>query len=231
MGEIIKYMFYCLALFISAAFGNNPEGLTWITGLIGFGTLVLVILLAALLFYCILLINYYFFMDRPTSVKVDKAAIKKKSMAVLFITLTILTVSLISFDRTRLYGFMLFGFIFVVSGIFVIVVRILFDLSDKAIVSGTLIQLEHIVDGEGYSSYRPHYQYEYQNCKYILVSQFTAFWYKKTEHIGDVISIVINAKNPKNARLNKPIYTLLEYLVGIMLIGSGIIIVLYGINI
>lgn len=64
MWEIIKYMFYCLSLFISAAFGNNPDGLTWVTGLIGFGTLVLIILLAALLFYCILLINYYFFTDR-----------------------------------------------------------------------------------------------------------------------------------------------------------------------
>ncbi|HAX03199.1 MAG: hypothetical protein A2Y45_07180 [Tenericutes bacterium GWC2_34_14] len=64
MWEIIKYMFYCLSLFISVAFGNNPDGLTWVTGLIGFGTLVLIILLAALLFYCILLINYYFFTDR-----------------------------------------------------------------------------------------------------------------------------------------------------------------------
>ncbi|MDY0237218.1 MAG: hypothetical protein RBR71_14430, partial [Gudongella sp.] len=207
MWEIIKYMFYCLALFISATFGNNPEGLTWVNGLIGFGTLLLVILLAALLFYCILLINYFFFMDRPTSVKVDKAVTEKRSIGVLFIVVTMITVILISFDQTRLYGFILFGFIFVISGLFVILLRILFDSSDKAIVSGTLVQLEHIVDGEGYSSYRPHYQYEYQNCKYILISQFTAFWYKKTKRIGDVISIVINAKNPKNARLNKPIYT------------------------
>lgn len=53
---------------------------------------------------------------------------------------------------------------------------------------------------------------------------------KKTEHIGDVISIVINAKKPKNARLNKPIYTFLEYLVGIILIGAGILITMYGIS-
>lgn len=58
--EIIKYMFYCLSLFISAAFGNNPDGLRWETGLIGFGTLVLTILLTALLFYCIIVINYYY---------------------------------------------------------------------------------------------------------------------------------------------------------------------------
>ncbi len=230
MWEIIKYMFYCLALFISAAFGNNPEGLTWVTGFIGFGTLVLVILLAALLFYIILIIIYYFFVDRQTNAKEKKTTTKKKYIGLLFITVTMLTVSLISFDQTRLYGFMLFGFIFVVSGIYVIVLRILFDSSDKAIVSGTLIQLEHIVDGESYSSFRPHYQYEYQNCKYILVSQFTAFWYKKTKHIGDVISIVINAKNPKNARINKPIYTLLEYLVGTMLIGAGLMITMYGIS-
>jgi hypothetical protein len=78
MWEIIKYMFYCLSLFISAAFGNNPDGLTWVTGLIGFGTLVLIILLAALLFYCIMLINYYFFMDRSANLKDDKIMNKKQ---------------------------------------------------------------------------------------------------------------------------------------------------------
>lgn len=230
MWEIIKYMFYCLALFISAAFGNNPEGLTWVTGFIGFGTLVLVILLTALLFYIILIFIYYFFMDRQTNTNEEKTTTKKKSIGLLFITVTMLTFSLISFNQTRIYGFMLFGFIFVISGIIVIVVRILFDSTDKAIVSGTLIQLEHIVDEEGYRSYRPHYQYEYQNCGYIFISQFTAFWYKKTKQIGDVISLAINAKNPKNARINKPIYTFLEYLVGIMLTGAGILITMYGIS-
>jgi hypothetical protein len=52
MWEVIQYIFYCLSLFISSAFWNNPSGLTWITGLIGFGTLVLNILLAVLLLYC-----------------------------------------------------------------------------------------------------------------------------------------------------------------------------------
>jgi len=228
--EIIKYMFYCLSLVISTAFGNNPDGLTWETGLIGFGTLVLIILIAALLFYCILLVNYYFFANRPASIKDDKSTTSKKSIGILFVTATMIIVILFSFNQTKIYGFMLFGVIFVVSGVYVILLRIFFDLSNKVIVLGTLVQLKHIVDGEGYSSYRPHYQYEYQNCKYILKSQFTAFWYKRTMQIGDVTSIAINAKNPKNARINKLIYTFQEYLVGIILIGAGIFIALYGPN-
>lgn len=155
---------------------------------------------------------------------------KKKLIGIIFSIVALLWIILISFDQTRVYGFILFGSLFVISGIFVVILRVLFDLSDKTIVSGMLVQLEHVVDEEGYSSYRPHYRYVYQNNSYTLISQFTAFWYKKTKRIGDVISITINVKNPKNARINKPIYTMLEYLTGIILIAAGMLIALYGIN-
>lgn len=35
MWDLIKYCIYCLGIIISAAFGYNPEGLTWKTGVIG----------------------------------------------------------------------------------------------------------------------------------------------------------------------------------------------------
>lgn len=228
--ETIKYMLYCLSLFISAAFGNNPDGLTWVTGLIGFGTLVLIILLTALLLYCFLWVAHFFLKERPVNAKVKKMPIKKKFVGISFIILGLFWIILISFEQTRIYGFILFGTPFVVSGILVLTFRMLFDLSDKVIVSGTLVQLEHIVDSEGYSSYRPHYQYAYQNNNYILISQFSAFWYKKTKSLGEVTSIALNVKNPQNARINKPIYTFLEYLAGIVLIIAGLFFVIYGIS-
>lgn len=54
MWDIIKYMFYCLSMLVSASIGSNPDGMTWEIGLIGFGTLILIILLVALLFYVVL---------------------------------------------------------------------------------------------------------------------------------------------------------------------------------
>lgn len=64
MWNIIKYMFYCLGILISAAFGYNPENLTWKTGLIGVGTLILLLLITALLFYLVLVLINHFSVDK-----------------------------------------------------------------------------------------------------------------------------------------------------------------------
>lgn len=153
---------------------------------------------------------------------------KNKLIGIAFTTLTLLLIILFSIDNTRLYGFLLFGFVFVVSGMFVCINRLWFDLSEKVIVLGTLVKLEYVVDGEGYSSYRLHYQYTYQDICYIFKSQFTSFWYKKTKKVGEVISIAVSMKKPNNARIYKPIYTALEYLTGFILIIGGLFFALCG---
>jgi hypothetical protein len=51
MWGLIKYMFKCLAMSVSASFGNNPEGMTWTIAFVGIGTLILLILLALGLIY------------------------------------------------------------------------------------------------------------------------------------------------------------------------------------
>ena len=43
MWDAIKYCIYCLGIIISSAFGYNPEGLTWKTGVIGVVTCIVVL--------------------------------------------------------------------------------------------------------------------------------------------------------------------------------------------
>ena len=46
MWDFIKYCLYCMCMTISAAFGSNPDGLNWETGITGvFTSLVLLCLL------------------------------------------------------------------------------------------------------------------------------------------------------------------------------------------
>ena len=47
MWEFIKYCFYCMGITISAAFGHNPNGLTWKSGIVGI--LTAIVLLAVIL--------------------------------------------------------------------------------------------------------------------------------------------------------------------------------------
>ena len=56
MWEFIKYCFYCLGIVISGAFGNNPEGMSIKTGIIGSVTLFVLLGLALLILYLISLI-------------------------------------------------------------------------------------------------------------------------------------------------------------------------------
>lgn len=46
MFKFIKYCLLCMCLTISAAFGNNPEGLTWKTGITGVLTAIVLILIS-----------------------------------------------------------------------------------------------------------------------------------------------------------------------------------------
>ena len=43
MWGFIKYCFYCWGITISAAFGHNPSGLTWKTGIVGVLTQIVVL--------------------------------------------------------------------------------------------------------------------------------------------------------------------------------------------
>ena len=56
MWGIIKYMLNSLGMTFSAAFGNNPEGMSWKIAFVGVGTLVLLIILAYGLIYLLMLV-------------------------------------------------------------------------------------------------------------------------------------------------------------------------------
>jgi len=55
MWEFIKYCFLCMCIVISAAFGYNPSGLTWKTGIIG----VLTVIVLAALIICIIYLVFF----------------------------------------------------------------------------------------------------------------------------------------------------------------------------
>mgnify|MGYP003317193711 CR=1 FL=1 len=56
MWKFIKYCLYCLGIVISGAFGNNPEGLSIKTAIIGSITLFVLLGLALLILYLISLL-------------------------------------------------------------------------------------------------------------------------------------------------------------------------------
>lgn len=53
MWEFIKYCFYCMGITISAAFGYNPSGLTWKTGIIGVITAIVLLALIICIIYLV----------------------------------------------------------------------------------------------------------------------------------------------------------------------------------
>lgn len=53
MWEFIKYCFYCMGITISAAFGHNPSGLTWKTGIVGVLTAIILIALIVCIIYLV----------------------------------------------------------------------------------------------------------------------------------------------------------------------------------
>ena len=53
MWEFIKYCFYCMGITISAAFGHNPSGLTWKTGIIGVLTAIILIAIVVCIIYLV----------------------------------------------------------------------------------------------------------------------------------------------------------------------------------
>jgi len=53
MWEFIKYCFYCMGITISAAFGYNPSGLTWKTGIIGVLTSIVLLALIICIIYLV----------------------------------------------------------------------------------------------------------------------------------------------------------------------------------
>ncbi len=53
MWEFIKYCFYCMGITISAAFGYNPSGLTWKTGIIGVLTAIVLLALIICIIYLV----------------------------------------------------------------------------------------------------------------------------------------------------------------------------------
>lgn len=146
----------------------------------------------------------------------------------IFMIVTIVWVILMNIHETRIYGMILFGSMFIISGLYLLQDRIIFDSSEKANVSGTLIKLEYYEDAEGNSSYTPHYKYEYQNKTYNHKSHFSAFWYKKKKHIGDIVTIMVCVHHPNESKIKNMKYTLLEYFVGVFMIVIGLVFVLYG---
>ena len=53
MWEFIKYCFYCMGITISAAFGHNPSGLTWKTGIIGVLPAIILIAIGVCIIYLV----------------------------------------------------------------------------------------------------------------------------------------------------------------------------------
>lgn len=60
MWEFIKYCFYCLGMSISAAFGNNPEGMTFKYAIVGSITMFVLLGLALGILWLIAVIVGYF---------------------------------------------------------------------------------------------------------------------------------------------------------------------------
>ena len=63
MWKFISYCFWCICVVVSAAFGNNPSGLTWQHGIIG---VISLIVLGLIVFGIIWVIAY-------TNVQISKA--------------------------------------------------------------------------------------------------------------------------------------------------------------
>ena len=57
MWEFIKYCFYCMGITISAAFGYNPSGLLWKTGIIGVLTIIVLLVLTICIIYLLFFIK------------------------------------------------------------------------------------------------------------------------------------------------------------------------------
>ena len=57
MWKFIKYCLKCLGIAISASFGNNPEGMSFKTVIIGFITMVVLLGLLFLVLYLIALLK------------------------------------------------------------------------------------------------------------------------------------------------------------------------------
>ena len=53
MWDFIKYCLYSLGITISAAFGNNPSGLTWKTGFVGVVTAIVLLSLVLCIIYLV----------------------------------------------------------------------------------------------------------------------------------------------------------------------------------
>ena len=51
MLEFIKYCLWCVGIFLGGSLGQNPEGMSLKTGMIGFVTLVVLFLLLVLILY------------------------------------------------------------------------------------------------------------------------------------------------------------------------------------
>ena len=53
MWELIKYCLYCLLMSISAAFGNNPEGMTFENAIVGIITMFVLLGLTLLIMWMV----------------------------------------------------------------------------------------------------------------------------------------------------------------------------------
>lgn len=60
MWNFIKYCLFCLGIVISGAFGNNPEGMSIKTGIVGSITLFVLLGLALLILWLISLVVNFF---------------------------------------------------------------------------------------------------------------------------------------------------------------------------
>ena len=154
---------------------------------------------------------------------------KNTRIGILIVIFGIACVFLMSQESTRPYGWFLFGGLFVMSSVIVLIQRIIFDLSPKESVPGTLFRLELDTSSEG-EAYTPCFEYEYHGTVHTYKSSFSAFWYKKSKRIGERIEIMVQTNRPTMVRIKNPGHTAMEYAVVAMMLGIGLYMILYGIR-
>lgn len=129
-------------------------------------------------------------------------------------------------EDTRTYGNIYFGALQVIAGLTVLYHRVSFDISPKDKVTGELILLERVENSEGHS-FRFHYQYVY-NGEIKDYKSDSVFINKKSKVIGEKVELLINARKPKQVRLNSKRHTFLEYFSIFIVIALGLSLILFA---
>jgi len=117
--------------------------------------------------------------------------------------------------------FWCFGGLFVISGFFALGKRIRFGFAEKEEISGEIVEVREDYMSEGGRTYTPIIGYTYKDQEYVHKNAISSFTFQRSYSVGDRISLLVRVDKPKEFKVNKPVYLLLDYILSILFIAIG----------